>query len=203
MNVDISEIKNLKIIPSNYESATVCDVLQVTDNTVKINLPKITQSELEDYKNGSEVEFFGLHKNGLVYFKSEILDKENKTVSIIKPVEYKEIQRRKYSRVAFDGKLEVQKIDNENLVPEDISAGGIRFYSKVPFNFDINYDVKIELANNLTINCVMQPIRVEKIEGDNAFMYSISMKFDKIRSIDRIALMQYSLRHISEMQNMT
>lgn len=201
MNLDLLDIKNLKIIPSNYESATICDVLQVTDNVAKVSLPKVSEKEFEDYKIGSDVEFFGLHKNGLVYFKSEILDKENKTVSIIKPLEYKEIQRRKYSRVPFEGKLEIQGIKDENLAPEDISAGGIRFYSKTPFDFDINYDVKIELANNLTIICVMQPIRVEKTEGDNIFLYSISMKFDKIRSIDRIALMQYSLRQISEMQN--
>ena len=47
----------------------------------------------------------------------------------------------------------------------------------------------------------MQPIRVGETEDDEKLPYSISAKYKKIRSIDRIALMQYSLRLISESEN--
>ena len=201
MAVELKEINNLKIVPDNYESGTLCEISEINNGKVAVILPFVRENELKDYEKGSKVEFFGLHKNGLVYFTSEIFERNKNEILVKEPELIREIQRRKYSRVPFDGKLILKNNTEAEIIPEDISAGGVRFYSSKPFMFGDEFEIRIELANNLVINCSVQPIRVEEIEGESNLPYSVSAKFKKIRSIDRIALMQYSLRYLSEMQS--
>lgn len=201
MEIKLESIKNLKIVPENYESSSVFDIVEISNDKVKINLPLISEIELRDYSEGALVEMFGLNKTGLVYFTSEILSKNGKEILIKYPDEIKQIQRRKYSRVPYDGKLVVKDKEQVKIKTEDISAGGLKFTADTPFMVGDDFDIKVELSNNLVINCTMQPIRVEEAEDENSLPYVISAKFKKIRSIDRIALMQYSLRLISELVN--
>ena len=201
MEIQLKEIKNLKIVPEKYESSTIFDVIETVDGKVKIKLPLASEFELKDYLENQTVEMFGLSKTGLVYFTSEILNKEGNELFIKYPENFKQIQRRKYSRVPYDGKLEVKEKENIAIKTEDISAGGLKFTSDTPFMVGDEYEIRVELSNNLVINCTMQPIRVEETEDLNLLPYAVSAKFKKIRSIDRIALMQYSLRLISEFEN--
>ena len=97
----------------------------------------------------------------------------------------------------------MSEADNARIEPDDISAGGLKFTSDTPFMVGSEYNIKVELVNNLVVNCTMQPIRVEETDDDDTLPYAISAKFKKIRSIDRIALMQYSLRIISEQENIS
>lgn len=200
MDIQLSEVKNLKIVPDKYESASVFEIKEIQDNKILIDLPFAADYELKDYKTCEKVEIFGLARTGLIYFTAEILNKNGKEIVIEYPALIKEIQRRKYSRVRYDGKLTIKGKENIKLKTEDISAGGLKFSSNAPFIVGDEYEIKAELINNLVINCTMQPIRVWKTD-DNEFSYSISAKFKRIRSIDRIALMQYSLRLISELAN--
>ena len=110
-------------------------------------------------------------------------------------------QRKKYSRETKDDKLTVKGKEKIKIKTEDISAGGLKFTADTPFMVGDEYEIKVELSNNLIVNCTMQPIRVEETDGENHLPYAISAKFKKIRSIDRIALMQYSLRLITELEN--
>ena len=201
MEIKLEDVKNLKIVPEKFESSTVFDIVEIKDDQVKIKMPLISEIELKDYNKGETVEMFGLNKTGLVYFTSEILNKENKELLIKYPNDIKQIQRRKYSRVPYDGKLAVKGKEKIKIKTEDISAGGLKFTADTPFMVGDEYEIRVELANNLIVNCTMQPIRVEETEDSNALPYAISAKFKKIRSIDRIALMQYSLRLISELEN--
>lgn len=200
MGVELKDARNLKIVPVNYESGTFCEIKNIQGD-IELLLPKASEDDLKDYNEGSVVEVFGLHKNGLIYFASEIAEKNNNILKIKYPTGIKEIQRRKYTRVAFDGKLTVLEYKDIKIIPEDLSAGGLKFKSEKAFVVGDEYEIKIELLNNLVVNCTMQPIRVEEAEDENEELYSVSVKFKKIRSIDRIALMQYSLRVASELEN--
>lgn len=203
MATDLTQVKNLKIVPENYISGTVFTIDKVGDGTLDINLPKIKSNELVDYKQGADVEIFGLASKGLIYFISKIIQKNENKLVIEYPDVIKEIQRRKYSRVPFSGNLTIKKNKNVKVLPIDISAGGLKFASDTPFMVGKEYEINIELINNLVIECQMQPIRVGESEELKDYSYVISAKFKKIRSIDRIALMQYSLRLISESENKT
>jgi len=201
MATNLREVKNLKIVPENYEAGTIFTIDEIKENEVLINLPKISSNEFEEYKKGAGVEAFGIAPKGLVYFVTKILQKNENKLTLEYPAIIKEIQRRKYSRVPFRGALIVKAEPNAKIIPDDISAGGLKFDSDTPFMVGQEYEIKVELVNNLVAECVMQPIRVGENEADAELPYVIQAKFKKIRSIDRIALMQYSLRLISESEN--
>ena len=201
MGIDIEDIKGLKIVPENYESGTYCAAEKKEDGFAKIVLNSVSNEELQDYRQGEKAELFGLHKNGIAYFETEILEKNDNVLMIKLPDVIQEIQRRKYSRIPFEGKLFISGYPSTKVSPVDISAGGLRFISDNAFVVGKEYEIRVEMLNNLVINCTMQPIRTEENEDDDNLMYSVSCKFKKIRSIDRIALMQYSLRYMSVLEN--
>ncbi len=201
MSIELKEIKNLKVVPQNYENATVCEISNLAEDKVEVYLPKPLGNDLDGYCKGETLEFFGLHKNGLAYFTTTILDKNDKTIFVASPNSIKEIQRRKYTRVPFEGKMTIFDVDDVKILMEDISAGGFKFLSNIAFMAGTEYRAKIEFLNNLVVECTVCPIRIEEVNESEENKYSISVKYKQIRSVDRIAIMQYSMRILAEMQN--
>lgn len=194
--------KDFRVIPEKFESSTVCRINSVSTDDINFELPIASDGELNDYNAGEEVEIFGSSMDGLIYFVTKILDKKDKNIIVKMPEDYKKIQRREYSRVNFQGTLALVDYENAVIKTEDISAGGLKFISSVPLEEHLEYNIRIELSNNLTINCSMQPIRIQEVVTENKKAYSISGKFSNIESIDRIALVQYSFRAMTEMENL-
>lgn len=197
----IKKGKDFRIIPEKFESATICNVLDIKEDLFNIELPIASADELNDYNQDDDVEIFGSNDEGLVYFISQIIDKNNNVLSIKMPTDYKNIQRREYSRVDFQGYLEIKDFKNAVVKTEDISAGGLKFISNEPLAEGMEYNISIGLSNNLTINCSMQPIRTQAAEHQGKKVYSVSSKFKNIESIDRVALVQYTFRAMTEEEN--
>lgn len=195
--------KDFRIIPEKFESSTICNIVDSTEETIGFNLPIASEIELCDYIKGDEVEIFGSNNDGLIYFTTKITDKDGANIKVQMPSSYKNIQRREYSRVDFHGDLSFVDYDNVVLKTEDISAGGLKFISNMPFEEHLEYNISIDLSNNLTIKCTIQPIRIQQINYEGKTAYSISGKFKTIESIDRIALVQYSFRSMTEAENMS
>ena len=101
----------------------------------------------------------------------------------------------------FHGTLSFVDMNDVVIQTEDISAGGLKFISNVPLEEHLEYNINIDLSNNLTIKCTIQPIRIQQIDYKGEKAYSISGKFKNIESIDRIALVQYSFRSLTEAEN--
>ncbi len=193
--------KDFRIIPEKFESSTICDIINSNKSSITLKLPIATPDELSDYSKGNDVEIFGSNNEGLVYFVTQILDKNENEITVKMPSDYKNIQRREYSRVTFTGKLDFSDFPNSVIKTEDISAGGLKFISNIPFEEHLEYNINIDLSNNLTIKCTIQPIRIQQIDYKGEKAYSISGKFKNIESIDRIALVQYSFRSLTEAEN--
>ncbi len=194
--------KDFRIIPEKFESSTICEITDANNDLINFNLPIITEDELGDYTDGDEVEIFGSNNEGLIYFVTKIVEKDGKNISVKMPETYKNIQRREYSRVDFKGELSFADYKDAVLQTDDISAGGLKFISSVPLEEHLEYNISIGLSNNLTINCSIQPIRIQQIDYNGKTAYSISGKFKTIESIDRIALVQYSFRSLTEAENL-
>ncbi len=194
--------KDFRIIPEKFESSTICNIINTGDDSINFSLPVATGKELDDYNAGDEVEIFGSNNEGLIYFVTKITDKDGKNITVKMPETYKNIQRREYSRVDFKGELSFVDFKDAVLQTDDISAGGLKFISSIPFEEHLEYNINIGLSNNLTINCTIQPIRIQQIDYNGKKAYSISGKFKKIESIDRIALVQYSFRSLTEAENL-
>ncbi len=194
--------KDFRIIPEKFESSTVCSITNTADNSINFNLPIATNEELADYNKGDEVEIFGSNNEGLIYFVTNITEKNGKNITVKMPETYKNIQRREYSRVDFKGELSFEDYKDAVLQTDDISAGGLKFISSVSLEEHLEYNINISLSNNLTIRCTIQPIRIQQIDYNGKTAYSISGKFKTIESIDRIALVQYSFRSLTEAENL-
>lgn len=194
--------KDFRIIPEKFESSTVCNIADTNDNSINFNLPIATDNELADYKKGDEVEIFGSNNEGLIYFVTSITEKDGKNITVKMPETYKNIQRREYSRVDFKGELSFEDYKDAVLQTDDISAGGLKFISSISLEEHLEYNISISLSNNLTIRCTIQPIRIQQIDYNGKTAYSISGKFKTIESIDRIALVQYSFRSLTEAENL-
>ena len=190
-----------RIIPQNFESATIFEIKNINDTDFDIELTKASDEELKDYQEGAEVEIFGSGKDGLLFFETKIKKSDGKNLKVSIPENYKNIQRREYSRVRFMGELDI-KGENDNLISvEDISAGGLKLIMKKPLQANKDYEIKIKLINNLTINCLLHPVRIEEQEGTKDISYSISGCYKNISNIDRIALVQYSFKILMETEN--
>ena len=198
----IKSSKDFRIIPEKFESSTVCNIVNSKDNSIDFNLPIATIDELNDYNKGDEVEIFGSNNEGLIYFVTKIINKSGKNITVKMPESYKNIQRREYSRVDFKGELSFVDYKDVVLQTDDISAGGLKFISSIPLEEHLEYNINIGLSNNLTVKCAMQPIRIQQVEYDGKNVWSVSGKFKNIESIDRIALVQYSFRSMTEAENM-
>ncbi len=194
--------KDFRIIPEKFESSTICSITDSTDAFIDFNLPIASADELSDYIKGDEVEIFGSNNDGLIYFVTKITDKDGAKITVEMPKSYKNIQRREYSRVDFHGELSFVDYEGIVLQTEDISAGGLKFISSMPLEEHLEYNINIGLSNNLTIKCTMQPIRIQQVDFKGKNVWSVSGKFKNIESIDRIALVQYSFRSMTEAENM-
>lgn len=194
--------KDFRIIPEKFESSTVCDIVSSDDKTVTFRLPIASEDELLDYNKEDDVEIFGSTGEGLVYFTTKILNKVNNEIVVSMPESFKNIQRREYSRVDFHGTLSLVDYKDSVLEVHDISAGGLKFISSVPLEEHLEYNICIGLSNNLTIKCMIQPIRIQQADYKGREAYIVSGKFKNIESIDRIALVQYSFRSLTEAENM-
>lgn len=192
---------DFRIIPENFESATIFEVTKVNEEDFEVELPKVKNEELKDYLKGSDVEIFGSSIDGLIFFESKITDSNGTNLKITIPKHYKSIQRREYSRVKFMGQIELEGQEGNIISVEDISAGGMRLYTKKPLELAKNYKLKIKLINNLTIDCYLHPIRIQEEKMNNENVFAISGCYCDIQSIDRVALVQYSFKILMETEN--
>lgn len=196
----IKEIKDFKIIPNNFNSASEFDLISIEDENINIHLNLIDNNEIKDYIVNENVEVFGVNSLGLIYFETKIIKKEGCNLTLALNQDYSIIQRREYSRVSLEqGKVTFNDISQDFILKiEDISAGGLKIITSKPLEIDKHYDIEIALSNNMKIQCKFQPIRIKE-ESNNKYL--ISGKFVELENVDRIVLVQYAFKIKMEQQN--
>ncbi len=201
----LNKTSDFKIIPSNFKSAGMFDVIEIQDDFIKGEVVLLDDSELDDYKLDSDVEVFGVNDIGLVYFETKILEKEGNIIKLSNVDDYSIIQRREYTRVNMPLlKMTFKDIEQDCLIKiDDISAGGIKLTLNRALEIEKFYDIELILSNNMKINCALCPIRLNEIELEGKKAYTISAKFVDIESADRITLVQYAFKTKMEQQNKT
>ena len=196
----IKSVKDFKIIPDNFRSAGEFKLIDSDDTSITAQLSLTDDSELNDYKEGSCVEVFGVNDIGLVYFETKIISRNGNEIKLATTQDFSIIQRREYSRVSLkQGKIEFKDMA-EGIAKEilDISAGGIRIITSEALNIEKEYDIELYLSNNMKIECKLKPIRIEQNANNT---YCISGKFTDLENIDRIVLVQYAFKIKMEEQN--
>ena len=195
----LSVTKDFKIIPENFKNSGELEILEITDEYIKARVLLEPKQNIEDYSEGVNVEIFGANDLGLIYFETKIINREDNIISIKTVSDYSIIQRREYSRVLLKkGTVKFVDLAEDTVISiEDISAGGMKFLSKENLALEKQYKIEICLSNNMNINCIFQPVRINKIENN----YSVSGKFVDLENLDRVVLVQYAFKIKMEEQN--
>ncbi len=196
----LATTKDFKIIPENFKSSGLLQILNINDDTIEAKVVLDSDQSMNDYSVGTNVEVFGVNDLGLVYFESKILNTDNDKITIKAVQDYSIIQRREYSRVVLEkGRIKFNDLSQDVVEKiEDISAGGLKFVSKQYLEPEKQYKIEISLSNNMCINCAFQPVRVAEIPDD---LYVVSGKFIDLENLDRVVLVQYAFKIKMEEQN--
>jgi len=198
MRNTIEKIKGFKIVPDKFRSSTIFNIKEYHDDDFEVELVPTKETQLEDYTVGDEVEIFGLGDEGLIYFVSTIDEKNDKILKIKYPKTTKNIQRREYSRVKFDGTVEIEEFKDAKIEPVDISAGGLKFYIDKEISQEQTYKITLELKNNIRISCDLEILKTFMTQDKK---YDVRARFLNLKSVDRIALIQYSFQVLLENEN--
>lgn len=200
MNEILKTGKDFKIIPEMFQYSTTFKIDEIGETEFRVNLDTVSEVQLQNYNKGAQAEIFGSSNEGLIYFTTEILSKNASVITLRMPDEHRNIQRREYSRVNFNGELKLLNKDDLLIMPIDISAGGLKFYCGELLVVGENYPSSIRLENNLDIQCDIQIIRVYKENSQDA-NYTVCARFKNIQSVNRVALVQYTFKTLMEKEN--
>lgn len=186
--------REFKIIPQDVSGATKCLVTDTSPDYFEVKL----MSE-EKYKLGEPVELFSITPQGLLYFKSDVKDLEDKNIKISYPDEYKFLQRREYTRIDMSKNIFLtSKGKDIKAKIIDISAGGMKITADSQLSLKEDYKIDLNIEKNTVINASFQPIR---IDVDNLCGYTVSGRFKNIKNIDRISLVQFCFKKQLENKN--
>lgn len=193
----IKEKQEFKIIPENFEGATIGIVERNDKESFCI---KLLKADMKNYVAGEEVELFSFVKKGILYFKTKIEIVEGESLLLEHPSSHQILQRRQYSRVPFNKEVMIKKLSEKDFsggeikaFALDISAGGMKLTSDVPLEVSKDYEIGIEIYNTV-VECIFQPIRTEEANNEMLLKYTVSGRFKNIESIDRITLVQFCFK---------
>ncbi|MBR1977282.1 PilZ domain-containing protein [bacterium] len=195
----IKSAKDFRIIPNKVEHSSICTVTGIEGEKLNLRLDLSKKEIAEGYIKEEIVEVFGSTDEGLIYFKGKVIAVNGTKLEIAIPKDFTKVQRREYSRIEFDGEIEIKE-DGIKTHPVDISAGGIKFISTENLVIGKAYETSIKLKNNLTINCETVPIRSYQTEATRN-KYIVCSKFKNLKSIDRVAIVQYTFKELMELEN--
>lgn len=153
----------------------------------------------ERYTSGEQVDLFSVSGSGVICLSSVLKAVDERVLTISKPSKEQDIQRREYLRAEFNKNILIYTDEKTiRATVLDISAGGVCLNCDTEMKKDFDYQFDINLEKDILISCKFRPIRVD-LKDDNK--YRVSGKFRLIKNIDRVAIMQFCMKKVSEMQN--
>lgn len=196
MNNVVAENQEFIILSPKVTNAAKCKIKEIFDDgsfLVELNTK-------EYYKNGDKVDLFSVIGSGVQYLTSVLRKTDNQLLTVEKPSKTVLIQRREYARVEIHKNILIP-YNGKNIRAEilDISAGGMRLLSETEMQNNFDYDVSINIENNVNFSCKFLPIRI--VFDEKMKKYSISGKFQLLKNIDKVALIQFCMKKQSELQN--
>ncbi len=194
MNELLEKNQVLSLVPQNFKNSNKGKVIEIHDEKFLLEmfhdpdgiLPKKIQ------------EFYSPTKHGMLFFSSSVSNIEGNVLTVNIPRKHRFLQRRAFTRIKFTKGIECKSGGKlYNVLPIDLSAGGMKLHTTEPFNIDTSYDVELMLLNK-NIKCEFKLIRIEK-NDDNS--YTLSGRFNNLSNADKMALMQFCMRKSIENAN--
>ncbi len=196
MNTLVKLEQDVTIIPNDFNFTNKGSVTEVSDKGFRMKMKYPTTGVKVNYI----CDFYSKTPHGTLYFKSHAMEVENDELFIANPISHKFLQRRQFTRVQLltDTTMTDEEGNTYSISTIDISAGGLKFNTDKSVNLDKEYNVKIDLDEEQTINCRLQPIRMEKRDSGE---YVLSGRFVKQSNVDKMILIQYCMNKNVEEKN--
>lgn len=191
----VVEGQEVLIIPQNFNYANKGVVKSVSagDFTLEVQYPA------DNILENTYCEFYTNTKHGKLYFDSYAKEINGNLLTIASPAKHKFLQRRQYTRIKFINDLTMNFDGKDyNISTVDISAGGMKLKTSDKIDIEGSYSIKLPLSEEQNLECVFQPIRIEKSSNGG---YIVSGQFVYNSSQDRMILTQYCAKRSVEIKN--
>ena len=191
----VVENQEVLMIPQDFKLVCKGKVTAVTAGDFTLELYKEPQGIMVN----TFCEFYTQTPHGKLYFDSYAKEINGKTLTIASPAKHKFLQRRQYTRIKYLNNFDISYNNHTvNISTLDISAGGMKFSANESIDIDGNYPISIPVSENVSVNCIFKPIRIEKPSSGN---YLISGEFSYNTTKDKMMLTQYCAKRSYEIKN--
>ena len=183
------------IVPHDFKDTNKGKITEVSMEGFKMKLKYVPKGLIQKHI----CDFYSLTDNGYLYFESYIRELDGNVVAIANPKKHRFLQRRKFTRIKF---LEDLQLEHEGTVHNvhtlDLSAGGMKLKTTENINIEYEYNVTIQLKDEIEVNCKYQLIRVEKLDDGT---YTISGRFTNLSNVDKMSLVHFCMKKSMENDN--
>lgn len=191
----VVENQEILIIPQDFKFANKGKVTSVRAGDFTLEL----EYEPDNILKNTYCEFYTQTPNGKLYFDSYAKEINGKTLIIASPAKHKFLQRRQYTRIKFIRDLNLYLTGNQYKISTlDISAGGMKLTTSENIDINASYDVSIPVSEEKFVDCLFQPIRIEKKNGGG---YVVSGQFVYKSGHDKMILTQFCAKRSVEIKN--
>ena len=196
MNELVKIDQKVTVIPRDINCANKGYVTEVSSKGFKMKMRYPTTGINVDYI----YDFYSQTPNGILYFTSHATEMTNDELLIANPIKHRFLQRRQFTRIKFI--TETKMVDKSNteypISTLDLSAGGMKFLANKSINLDEEYKIEVILDEEQTLDCWLQPIRMEKQDNGK---FLLSGRFVNQSNIDKMTLIQYCMNKNMEAKN--
>lgn len=190
----IENNQRITMVPFDFKNANKGTITEVDSEGFTIELDYDPVGVLKS----NYCEFYTTTSNGMLYFDSYAKEINGKTLRIANPAKHKFLQRRRFTRVKYIHDLKMTSGDiSHEIMTLDISAGGMKFRTKENFNIELEYNVTLPLSEEISVECIFTPIRIEK----NKDGYTLSGEFKYSDNLKKMTLIQYCSKRSLEIAN--
>ena len=183
------------IVPHDFKDTNKGKITEVSMEGFKMKLKYVPRGLMQKHI----CDFYSLTDNGYLYFESYIREHDGNVVAIANPKKHRFLQRRKFTRIKFLENLELEHEGTvHNVRTLDLSAGGMKLKTKENINIEYEYNVTIQLNDEIEVHCKYQLIRVEKCDDGT---YTISGRFTQLSNVDKMSLIHFCMKKSMENDN--
>lgn len=183
------------IVPHDFKDTNKGKITEVSMEGFKMKLKYVPRGLMQKHI----CDFYSLTDNGYLYFESYIRELDGNVVAIANPKKHRFLQRRKFTRIKFLENLELEHEDTVHHVRTlDLSAGGMKLKTTENINIEHEYNVTIQLNDEIEVHCKYQLIRVEKCDDGT---YTISGRFTQLSNVDKMSLVHFCMKKSMENDN--
>lgn len=195
MNELFEKEQTISVVPQDFRNAIKGKVVAIGEKTFELEVTRSPEGILVN----NLIEFYSQTQHGVLYFTSDVVEVKDNILKVLNPIKHRFLQRRQFTRINFSQNVTLSHNDAVfDVAVTDLSAGGMKIQSGENINIDFEYALGFSLSDGQVINCVFQPIRIEKQSSGS---YTLSGRFKNLSNIDRMVLIQFCMKKKIENSN--